>query len=134
MPVKPSAVGKVSPYLWISVSSGPIPASPAMAPLRMIVFMIIAFGCTPLARAARGVGARGAQVEAEPGAVDDEVEGDAGQDGDDQEALEDDAARQVVADPGEGPVQRRAASPTAGGVFVSAWSSTALLRQCSASR
>ena len=55
MPVKPSAVGKVSPYLWISLSSGPIPARPAMAPLRMIVFMIIAFGWTPLARAARGL-------------------------------------------------------------------------------
>ena len=55
MPVNPSAVGNVSPYLWSSDSSGPIPARPAMAPLRMMVFMIMAFGFTPLARAARGL-------------------------------------------------------------------------------
>ena len=48
-----------------------------MAPLRMMVFMIMAFGFTPLARAAARVGARGPQVEAEAGAVDDEVEDDA---------------------------------------------------------
>ena len=82
MPVNPSAVGNVSPYLWISVSSGPIPARPAMAPLRMIVFMIIALGLTPLASAARGLAPVDAQVEAEAGAVHDEVEGDAGEDGD----------------------------------------------------
>ena len=54
MPVKPMAVGKVSPYLCRSASSGPMPARPATAPDSSIVFMIMAFGLTPDDRAAFG--------------------------------------------------------------------------------
>ena len=51
-----------------------------MPPLMRIVFMIIAFGFTPAARAAAALAPVAPQVEAEAGAPDEDVEDDAEQD------------------------------------------------------
>ena len=54
MPVKPSAVGNVSPYLWSSASSGPMPTRPAIAPHRDDRLQDHRFGLTPAGSAAAG--------------------------------------------------------------------------------